>query len=440
MDYQEEIVAARNDPRALELCYRRAVQAGEQDAFRQAVEALFMQEQDNLLLAAWHYRLDAADEGQGDERRSLQHWGAALLFSILSGLVFWALSDENLLLHGVMPYLALFWAPLAAGFVGGFLKVIDRQQMRRTLWGGAALLGLCVLVVLLSGGLPSREGREGYLTLMVFHLPLMAWAATGIGVLGLGSPPRRRFAFLSKSVEAVVAAGLYVIFGGVLAAITFGLFETLGVDIPEVVFRLIFAGGAGMVAVMSVATIYDPGRLPEAQQFGRGLSGFLATLLRLMLALALVVLIVFLLFVPFRFFEPFQQRDVLIVYNVLLFAQVGLLIGVTPVHPENLSPVLRLWLRRGVLALALLGVVIGLYALSAVVYRTFDGGLTRNRLTVIGWNLINIVILLRFLLAQWRNSASDWVSALQAAFSWGTNLYLGWGTSLVVFVPLLFPD
>ena len=36
--------------------------------------------------------------------------------------------------------------------------------------------------------------------------------------------------------------------------------------------------------------------------------------------LTLIVLVVYLAFIPFRFWEPFQNRDVLIIYNGMLFA------------------------------------------------------------------------------------------------------------------------
>ena len=40
-------------------------------------------------------------------------------------------------------------------------------------------------------------------------------------------------AVASGSVEVVVTAGIYLAAGGVFAGITFGMFETLGVSIPE---------------------------------------------------------------------------------------------------------------------------------------------------------------------------------------------------------------
>ncbi len=68
----------------------------------------------------------------------------------------------------------------------------------------------------------------------------------------------------------------------------------------------------------------------------------------------------------------------------------GLLIGATPICPEDVSAKVQNALRNGILAVAILAVLVSLYALSAVVYRSVDGGITINRLTIIGWNSINI--------------------------------------------------
>lgn len=41
--------------------------------------------------------------------------------------------------------------------------------------------------------------------------------------------------------------------------------------------------------------------------------------------------------------------------------------------------------------------LVSLYASAIILYRTWQGGLTPNRLTVIGWNLINMALLVMLL-------------------------------------------
>ncbi len=160
--------------------------------------------------------------------------------------------------------------------------------------------------------------------------------------------------------------------------------------------------------------------------------------MRVLLPLTLGVLMIYLGFIPFRFWEPFQNRDVLIVYNVMLFAVIALLAGATPIRPATLAPGLRVWLRRGLIAVALLTVVVSLYALAAIVYRTWEGGITLNRLTVIGWNAINIALLSLLLLRQRRAGEHNWPQAMQSAFGVGMPIYVGWALFVVLALPWLF--
>ena len=194
-------------------------------------------------------------------------------------------------------------------------------------------------------------------------------------MLGFHSSAADCFAFLKKSVEVVIVAGLYLIFGVIFGGITVGMFAALSIELPEILMRLIVAGGFGLLPVMAIATVYDPKVPPSAQNFDQGLSQFIATMMRLLLPLTLGVLAIYLLVIPFNFFEPFNNRDVLIVYNLMLFGILGLLLGATPIRSDDLSANIQNWLRNGILTVAILTVLVSIYALSATVYRTIEGSL-----------------------------------------------------------------
>jgi hypothetical protein len=142
--------------------------------------------------------------------------------------------------------------------------------------------------------------------------------------------------------------------------------------------------------------------------------------------------------IPFNFIAPYQNRNLLIVYNVMQFAIIGLLIGATPLKLDDLSIKLQNWLRRGIITVSILALVISIYALSAVIYRTVLDGITLNRTTIIGWNIINIVLLFALLLTQFRKNLSPWNERLQKVFSKATTAYLVWSIFLIVVLPLIF--
>ena len=449
MSYQDRVSALAEDAEQLERTYQSARKAGETDAFKQAIDASYTNAPENLLYAAWFHRLKyAAAQAKG----YAVAWAWVVPLAVLNGLLLWWLSNDRFMItiegfrgteRDFLPAMFLLAAPLSAVFVLIYLTAVDRKRWRLSRLGRSGLAGILLLAagayVLLTypqtGPVPFQEQ---YLTLMVMHLPLLAWAGVGSFLLARHRDPANRFSFLIKSLEVFILGGLFAIAGGLFTGITVGLFQALEVDFPEVVQRLFYAGGLGMIAVLATAMIYNPAVPPAGQAFDEGLSKLVALLMRILLPLTLLVLLVYLAFIPFNFRAPFDNRDVLIIYNGMLFAVLALLVGATPVSLAGFSPRLARWLRLGIIAVVALALLVGLYALAAIVYRTALDRLTPNRLAFIGWNVVNIGLLLLVLLLQARARAGRWLHALYRAYSAGTVAYALWTLVVILAIPWLF--
>ncbi len=447
MPYHATVLSLSDDPEELEKAYQAAVKAGEQNAFGKAIEEGYAAAPGNLLYAAWFHRLkQTAAQAKG----FAVAWAWAIPLAVLTGLVFWWLSDYSRFTivmqartpggtaRELMPTLALLAAPIAALSVLCYLTIVGRTRWYLSVLAGVVLLAAGAYVLVFYPRAGSRPFQEQYLTLMMAHLPLLSWAAVGaILVFGRGDPANR-FAFLIKSLEVFILGGLFVIAGGLFTGITVGLFTALGVDFPPLVWRLFSAGGGGLIPVMAVATAYNPRVAPSEQEFSEGLSRTIAVLMRILLPLTLLVLVVYLAFIPFSFRAPFENRDVLIIYNGMLFAVVALLAGATPVTEAGASAQLGRWLRRGIVAVAALALLVSLYALSAIVYRTMLDRITPNRLAMVGWNVINIGLLLALLWSQLRADSERWVAGVYKAYSFGTVTYVAWTLAMIIVLPWLF--
>ncbi len=436
MYYLDAIREALEDPARLEALYRSAVKGGEEAAFRQAVETLYAEQPGHLLLAAWHYRL--REEPTSAVPVAHARWHYALPLAVINGFLFWGLSDDRLQYRQVIPHFFLLWAPITAVFVLVYLYAVKRRSLWRllVLVGG---LGLVTGYVYLAEGwiFSSRFGNQ-YLTLGAIHLVLMAWAAVGLFVLANERDDASRFAFLLKSLEVAVLAGLFGIVLMMFSSITFGLLDALRLTPSELVIRLFFAGGSGLIPVLAVSILYDPGRPMRDQNFARGLSAFVTILLRMFIPLSVLVLLVYLGLIPFRFKEPFYNRDALLIYNVMLFAVVALLLGATPAPGVALTPARARWLRRGLNTLAALALLVSLYALAAIIFRTWWDGFTPNRITVIGWNVVNIGLLAVLLYRQARATEATWPLEMWRTFAQAALIYPVWGLILLVGLPLVF--
>lgn len=450
-DYQPAIRAAARDPRGLEDLYQSARAASGADAFARALEDIYAAAPENLLYAAWHERLQRAGPEEHAAARHPADWRLAIALSVGLGLALWLLSDPGWTIAGSgrngggsggVPWLAVLWAPIIALFLIAFLALATRAHYARSTLIGAGLVAVTAYVVgraLTLNTANASTPQQAYLVLMLLHLPLLSAAAVGLALLGWRSSAEDRFGFLTKSIEVIATAGVAAIAGGIFVGLTYAIFQAIGVEIPDLLVRLLIAGGGGLIPILAVAAVYDPLAAPHAQEFRRGIGKILAILMRALLPLTLLVLAIYLLVIPFNFGQPFNNRGVLIVYNVLLFAIVALLAGVTPIGPEDVPARWQRLLRAGIAALAALAAVISLYALAAILYRTTQEGLTMNRLVVIGWNAINIGLLLLALYRQARAGSEGWIAALHGALRLGTAAYVVWGLALVLALSWLFP-
>lgn len=443
--YQRKVSALGADAEQLERVYRAAVEAGEAVAFKRAIDAAHTSAPENLLYAAWFHRLRYA---AAEAKSFAVAWAWVIPLAVVNGLLFWRLSADRYMVqiagarpaapHDYLPAIILLAAPLSAAFVLAYLTAASQKRwIRGALISVMAIAaGAYVLWVYPQAG--TRPFQEQYLTLMAIHLPLLAWAGVGAFLVAEHRGPANHFAFLIKSLEVFVMGGLFVIAGGLFTAITFGLFAALDVEFPELVQRLFIAGGGGLIPVVAVAVLYNPTASPAGQAFDEGLSRLVALLMRVLLPLTLLVLLVYLAFIPFNFRAPFDNRDVLVIYNGMLFAVVALLVGATPVSLADLSPRVARWLRRGIIAVAALALIVSLYALAAILYRTAIDRLTPNRLAFIGWNVINIGLLMLVLLFQARVKVEQWLDGLYRAYSAGTVAYTVWTVAMILALPWLF--
>ncbi|MCS7285924.1 MAG: hypothetical protein RMK30_01155 [Anaerolineae bacterium] len=435
MDYKEEIYRNLDNPEGLEKIYRQALKNGEAGLFAEAIESLFSTYPQNLLLAAWHYRLREETVVGAVPGRTPLHWFLAVLLAIPNGLIFWWLSDFRLMARQFQPLFIIYWAPIAAAFILLYLFFNRRQFPRRLALVLVALAFISFWVYWADFLIKEEIFWKQYLTLGAIHLIFLSWAAIGLYVLKEQYDVESRFAFLAKSLEALVMGGLMGIVLGIFTGISMGLFSTLSLYIPDPIFR-IFYGGAGCIPVLAVASVYEPLRRLREQSFA-AVFRFTTLLLRFFLFPSILILLIYIILIPFNFMEPFYNREALVVYNIMLFAVVALLLWTTPVERVELSERLSRWLKYGHITLTSLAILVSLYAFSAIIYRTWWDGLTPNRLTVIGWNTINTALLIILL---WREAKAgkDWVAATHKTFAQAMPVYAGWSFLLLLALPFIF--
>src|SRR5260221_9084807 len=115
------IQAAARDPQRLEQLYADARRAKETERFVAELEARYQQTPDNVLFAAWHYRLQQSTRDESALRNA--NWKLAVPLSVGLGLVFWLLADPSWMLVDPRPLLRLPRMPITALFLIWFLNM-----------------------------------------------------------------------------------------------------------------------------------------------------------------------------------------------------------------------------------------------------------------------------------------------------------------------------
>ncbi|MEN8185437.1 MAG: permease prefix domain 1-containing protein, partial [Myxococcota bacterium] len=214
--------------------------------------------------------------------------------------------------------LGLFVLPLLTGYF-----VWKRRLDTRTLWWLAAAFvaaGLFANVYPFAPHVPGSSTHDpGYTeTLTALHLPIALWLIVGIAYAGARwGDVAGRMDFIRFSGELFIYYVLIALGGGVLTGFTAMIFEAIGIDIePFFASWILPCGSMGGVLVASW--------LVESKQ--SVIENMAPVLARLFTPLFTIVLLVFLGLVLGTGRALDIEREVLIVFDLLLVVVLGLLL------------------------------------------------------------------------------------------------------------------
>jgi len=266
------------------------------------------------------------------------------------------------------------------------------------------------------------------LMLACIHLPLFLWTVLGFTFVGDKlNNNQRRLDYLRYNADLVVMTTIIVIAGGLLTAITFGLFELIDIKIEEFYFHYI--GIWGLAAAPIVGTYL----VQTNPQLVNKVSPVIA---KVFTPLVLVTLVVYLVALIFTGKDPYNDREFLLIFNALLVGVMAIIFFSIAETSKNADSKIGTIL---LLALSIVTVIVNCIALSAILFRISEWGLTPNRFAVLGGN---ILILANLLLVTYRLFKTikdkNEIEKVENSIASFLPIYCLWTVFVTFIVPVLF--
>ena len=272
----------------------------------------------------------------------------------------------------------------------------------------------------------ARDGAT--LLLAVIHLIVALWLVTGLAyVNGDWRSHTRRMDFIRFTGEWFVYLVLLGLGGGVLAALTLGVFSAVGIDSAVFVDEWLMPCGAAGAVVIAAWLVEIKQSVIEniVPVLARVFTPFFAALL-----LALIVAAG----IHGSFVE--SGRELLIVFDVVLLVVVALLLySISARDPQQRVT----WFDRLQLLMIVAALIVDVLVLVAIIGRIGEYGASANKLATLG---VNVVLAANLVGACWwhlrfvtqRGSFSR-VERWQTAY---VPVYLGWAVVVVLVFPPAF--
>ncbi len=289
------------------------------------------------------------------------------------------------------------------------------------------IVAAMLIAVMFINLLPNVK-QSDTLVLSCVHLVLILWSVLAFAFVGtINYDGDKRLNFLKYNGDLVVMTTLIVIAGGIMSAVTIGLFKLIGYDIAETYMQNV--GVFGLAAAPIIGTYLTQ---TNPQLVGK-VSPVIA---KIFSPLVLIMLIVYIGAIFYSGKNPYNDREFLAIFNGLLIGVLAIIffsIAGTPNTAKSRTQVGIL------LALSIVTILVNGIALSAIIFRISEWGFTPNRTAVLGSNiliLINLILVTKNLFKSISNKTE--LAEVGKSIAWYLPVYCLW-TIIVTFVfPFLF--
>jgi len=410
---KDEILANLDDPHQLEKLYRE-----DKVTFKRAFNDLQPGLAGPELVSFWNERLNFTKDEIS--------WGARqdLIFVILASLVGGLIAK----LPAFMNLDEEYFYPRNIGFIiFPALTAYFAWKNRLTTGKSAFIIGATLVGLIYINSLPVNP-KSDTLILSCIHLILFLWSVLGFAFVGgPENTNERRLGYLKYNGDLVVMTALIVIAGVIMTGITINLFNLIGYNIEEFYFNNIVVFGLPAAPILGTyLTRTNP------QLVGK-VSPVIA---RIFSPLVMVMLIIYLVAIIYSGKDPYNDREFLLLFNALLIGVMAIIFFSVAGTSATTKSRLEIWV---LLLLSGTTIIVNGIALSAIIFRIAEWGITPNRAAVLGGNsliLINLVLVtVQLYRVIFRKTE---IPAVGRAITRYLPVYVIWTVIVTFLFPLIF--
>jgi hypothetical protein len=424
---KDEILLNLDNPAKLESLYRQ-----NKSVFKQAFNSLQPELQNNDLIRFWNERLNFSKDEIS--------WGTGkeLLFVIIASLLAGVIAK----FPQIFSINEEFFYQRNIGFII-FAALSAYFAWKNKLSAGkiGLISGLMLAGVIFINSLPAAEKSDTTI-LSCIHLLLFLWSLLGFAfVAEAGNNQEKRLAYLKYNGDLVVMTTLILIAGAIMTGITIGLFKLIGFNIEEFYFRNIVVFGLPAAPILATYLIQANPQL--VGKVSPVIAKIFSPLVLLMLAVYLVAMV-------YSGKDPYNDRQFLLIFNALLIGVMAIIffsVAGTSWKKEA-SP-----FRKGdtsffqtgkpetwiLFLLCLITIVVNGIALSAILFRISEWGITPNRMAVLGGNILILINLLLVTVQLFKVlSKKAEISGVGKAIAFYLPVYVIWTIVVTFIFPLIF--
>jgi hypothetical protein len=426
-DYKKLIIENLNNPDELENLYQE-----DPESFTSAFPEIYTENPDSLVLQAWFHRLNYMQESEPkptEERIAISipkprliNWELymALILIIING-TFGRLSH---LIPSIATNIVTNNFPLILIFSIIVMFTFKIQISRKNILITVLIFVLSAIFVNIFLQNVDKSQTEA---LSYIHLPIMLWAWAGFVYMGFKIKDTKRVMdFFSFNGQLLIYMAIFFICMGILFSLTKVLFNTIGIKVSNVFedfFSYFFFSGP----LLSIYLL---------QRSKKKLGNLIPSMAKIFSILVLFVLVLLTLTIMITDASPYFDRSFLVAFNFLLVSVMALIIFSITQQVDTDSKTFSDYVN---IALIGITIILDLYALSAILYRTFTIELTPNRFTVIGMNLIILANLLAIAIQYWKYLKSKAsINSVKDCITKFYPVYFIWAGFVAFLLPFIF--